>query len=116
MHCFATMGELALARGDLDAAARLADQSLEIAVSSRSSKYESRVRRLTGEVATVRRRWDDANTALRESLAIAQAIGENRQSWMTLAALAHLHRGGAVRRRVPPLPRRRELIDQSWRL
>src|SRR4029434_8750243 len=76
MHCFATMGELALARGDLDAAARLADQSLEIAVSSRSRKYESRVRRLTGGVAAARRRWDDADTALRESLAIAQAIRE----------------------------------------
>ena len=93
MHCFATMGELALARGDLDAAARLADQSLEIAVSSRSRKYESRVRRLTGEVATARKRWDDADTALRESLAIAQAIGEPRQSWMSLAALGRLHRG-----------------------
>ena len=93
MHCFATMGEVALARGDLDAATRLADQSLEIAVSSRSRKYESRVRRLTGEVATARKRWDDADTALRESLAIAQAIGEPRQSWMTLAALGRLHRG-----------------------
>ena len=93
MHCFATMGELALARGDLDAAIRLAGQSLEIAVSSRSRKYESRVRRLTGEVATARKRWDDADTALRESLAIAEAIGEPRQSWMTLAALGRLHRG-----------------------
>jgi class 3 adenylate cyclase/tetratricopeptide (TPR) repeat protein len=93
MHCFATMGELALARGDLDDATRLADQSLEIAVSTRSRKYESRARRLTGEVATTRRRWDDANAALRESLAIAQAIGEPRQTWKSLAALGRLHRG-----------------------
>ena len=93
MHCFATMGELALARDDLDAAARLADQSLEIAVSSRSRKYESRARRLTGEAATARRRWDDADAALRESLAIAEAIGEPRQTWMSLAALGRLHRG-----------------------
>jgi tetratricopeptide (TPR) repeat protein len=93
MHCFATMGELALARGDLAAAARLADQSLEIAVSSRSRKYESRARRLTGEVATARRRWDDADAALRESLAISEAIGEPRQTWMSLAALGRLHRG-----------------------
>ena len=93
MHCFATMGELALARGDLDAAARLADQSLEIAVASRSRKYESRARRLAGEAATARRRWDDADTALRESLAIAEAIGEPRQTWMSLAALGRLHRG-----------------------
>ena len=92
MHCFATMGELALARGDLDAAARLADQSLGIAVSSRSRKYESRARRLTGGVATARKRWDDADAALRESLAVAEAIGEPRQTWMSLAALGRLHR------------------------
>jgi tetratricopeptide (TPR) repeat protein len=93
MHCLATMGELALARGDLDAASRLADESLAIAVSSRSRKYESRVRRLAGEVAMARRRWDDADAALRESLAVAEAIGEPRQTWMTLAALGRLHRG-----------------------
>jgi hypothetical protein len=92
MHCFATMGELALARGDLDAAARLADQSLGIAVSSGSRKYESRSRRLTGGVATARKRWDDADAALRESLAVAEAIGEPRQTWMSLAALGRLHR------------------------
>ena len=92
MHCLATMGELALARGDLDAAARLADQSLEIAVASRSRKYESRARRLAGEAATARRRWDDADGALRESLAVAEAIGEPRQTWMSLAALGRLHR------------------------
>ena len=107
MHCFATMGELALARGDLDAAVRLADQSLEIAVSSRSRKYESRVRRLTGEVATARKRWDDADAALRESLAIAEAIGEPRQTWMSSrGAGPFASRARAVRRRVPPLPRR----------
>jgi tetratricopeptide (TPR) repeat protein len=92
MHCFATMGELALARGDVDAAARLAEQSLEIAVPSRSRKYESRARRLTGETATARKRWDDADVALRDSLAIAQAIGEPRQTWKSLAALGRLHR------------------------
>jgi tetratricopeptide (TPR) repeat protein len=90
MHCFATMGELALARGDLDAAARLAEQSLAIAVPTRSRKYESRARRLVGEAAAARRRWDDAEQALGDALAVAQAIGEPRQTWKTRVALARL--------------------------
>src|SRR5262249_35049948 len=42
--------------GDLDAVARLADQRIEIAVTTRSRKYESRARSLMGEAATARRR------------------------------------------------------------
>jgi hypothetical protein len=94
MHCFATMGELALARGDLDAAARLAEQSLAIAVPTRSRKYESRARRLVGEAAAARRRWDDAEQALGDALAVAQAIGEPRQTWKTRVALASTRRAG----------------------
>jgi tetratricopeptide (TPR) repeat protein len=99
--------------GDLDAARRLADQSLEIAVSTRSRKYESRARRLTGAAATARRRWDDADAALREALAIAEAIGEPRQTWKSLAALGRLHRGrgqpdGAYRH----YRAARDLVDQ----
>jgi MalT-like TPR region len=92
MHCHVTMGELALARGDLDAAARLADQALEIAVSTQSRKYESRSRRLKGEAAAARRRWDDAEAGLHEALGVAEAIGEPRQLWKSRAALGRLHR------------------------
>jgi class 3 adenylate cyclase/tetratricopeptide (TPR) repeat protein len=91
MHCFATMGELALARGDLDAAGRCADQVLEIAVPTQSRKYESRARRLKGQVATARRRWDDAEAALGPALHTAESIGEPRQTWKTHAALGRLH-------------------------
>ncbi|HXJ78413.1 MAG TPA: adenylate/guanylate cyclase domain-containing protein [Candidatus Methylomirabilis sp.] len=90
MHCFTTMGELALARGDLDAATGLAEQSLTIAVATRSRKYESRARRLAGEAAAACRRWDDAERALGDALAVAQAIGEPRQTWKTRVALARL--------------------------
>ena len=91
MHCFATMGELALARGDLDAAGRLAGHVLEIAVPTRSRKYESRARRLEGQVATARRHWDDAEAALGSALHTALSIGEPRQAWKTRAALGRLH-------------------------
>jgi tetratricopeptide (TPR) repeat protein len=90
-HCFASLGELWLARGDPSRADRFADQSLEVAGSNRARKYESRVWRLKGECALARRHWDDAEQALRHALAIAQAIGEARQLWKAHEALARLH-------------------------
>ena len=89
-HCFASLGELWLARGDPNQADRFADQSLEIAGSHRARKYESRVWRLKGECALARRHWDDAEQALRQALAIAQGIGEARQLWKAHEALARL--------------------------
>ncbi len=89
-HCFASLGELWLARGDPNRADRFADQSLEIAGAHRARKYQSRVWRLKGECALARRHWDDAEQALRHALAIAQAIGEARQLWKAHEALARL--------------------------
>jgi class 3 adenylate cyclase/tetratricopeptide (TPR) repeat protein len=90
-HCYATMGQLALARGDLDQARRFADQSLETAVPTRSRKYESWAWRLKGESALGRRAWDDADVALRRALAIAESIAQPRHAWQSLAALGRLH-------------------------
>jgi class 3 adenylate cyclase/tetratricopeptide (TPR) repeat protein len=89
-HCFASLGELCLARGDPSRADRFADQSLEIAGAHRARKYQSRVWRLKGECALARRDWDGAEQALRHALAIAQAIGEARQLWKAHEALARL--------------------------
>jgi class 3 adenylate cyclase/tetratricopeptide (TPR) repeat protein len=97
IHCFASLGELWLARGEPDRADRFADQSLEIAVRGGAAKYESRVWRLKGECALARRRWDEAEPALRRALEIARAIGEARQLWKGHEALGRLHhaRGNA---------------------
>ena len=58
-----------------------ADQSLQIAIPTKSRKFESRAWRVKGESARMRRHWDEAEEALRRSLAIAQEIDEPRQLW-----------------------------------
>ncbi|MFQ5973867.1 MAG: AAA family ATPase, partial [Alphaproteobacteria bacterium] len=89
-HCYASLGQLALLRGDRERARWLADQSLETAVPTRSRKYESWAWRLKGESATARRAWDEAEDALRRALGIAETIGQPRQTWMSQLALGRL--------------------------
>jgi hypothetical protein len=52
--------------------------------------------RLRGHIALARRHLDDAETAYRQALAFAEAIGNPTQLWTTRAALGRLH---ATRRR-----------------
>jgi tetratricopeptide (TPR) repeat protein len=89
-HCHASLGQLALHRGDAERARRLADRSLETAVPTRSRKYESWAWRIKGESATARHQWDEADDALRRALGIAEAIGHPRQTWLGLLALGRL--------------------------
>src|SRR5581483_12037363 len=103
VHYYATLGQLALARGDADQARRCADQSLELAAPTRSRKYEAWAWRIRGESATRRRAWDEADDALRRALAIAESIRHPRQTWLTQVALGGLRaaqgRGDDARRR-----------------
>jgi class 3 adenylate cyclase/tetratricopeptide (TPR) repeat protein len=87
IHCYVSLGELALQRGDPAEASSFADQSLAIAVPTRSRKYESRAWRLRGEAATARRAWDEAEDCLQRARQIADAIAEPRSRWHALAAL-----------------------------
>jgi tetratricopeptide (TPR) repeat protein len=89
-HCYAGLGQLALQRGDPERARRLADQSLEIAAPTRSRKFESWAWRIKGESAIARRAWDEADDALRRALAIAEAIGQPRQTWLSQVACGRL--------------------------
>jgi transcriptional regulator with AAA-type ATPase domain/tetratricopeptide (TPR) repeat protein len=86
-----SLGELALARGDLARAREHADRCLEAATRTASRKNLVKGWRLAGAIATAARRWDDAETALRQALAIARRIGNPPQLWQTHAALARLH-------------------------
>ena len=86
-----SFGEWWLARGDPDKAGQFADESLELATRTDSRKYVVRGLRLKGEIAVVRRQWDEAERALGEALSVAQAIGNPRQLWKTHAALGRLH-------------------------
>jgi class 3 adenylate cyclase/tetratricopeptide (TPR) repeat protein len=90
-HCYASQGQLALLRGDIELARRMAEQSLEIATPTHSRKYESWAWRLKGESATARRAWGEAEGALRHALAVAEAIGQPRQTWFSHAALGRLY-------------------------
>ena len=89
-HCYASLGQLALLRGDAERARRLADQSLEIATPTRSRKFESWAWRIKGESATARRAWSEADDALRRALAIAETIRQPRQTWLAHLALGRL--------------------------
>ena len=89
-HCYASLGQLALLQGDPERARRLADQCLETAVPTRSRKYESWAWRIKGESATARRAWGEAEDALGRARALAEAISQPRQRWMTHLALGRL--------------------------
>jgi class 3 adenylate cyclase/tetratricopeptide (TPR) repeat protein len=104
IHLFASLGELALARGDLDGARGHADECLERASRTRSRKYLVTGWRLRGELALARRHWDDAEDALRQALEVAQSIDNPTQLWKTRVALGRL---GAGRRRA-------DLARQEW--
>jgi DNA-binding NtrC family response regulator/tetratricopeptide (TPR) repeat protein len=93
IRLMASQGELALARGDLDRAASLARQCLDLAGRTNARKNLVKGWRLAGEVACAARRWADAERALHEARTIAEAIGNPTQLWRTYAALARLHAG-----------------------
>jgi tetratricopeptide (TPR) repeat protein len=89
-HCWASLGELWLARGDVERAERHANQALEIAVPTRSRKYEIRAWRVKGDAALRRGKLDEAEDALRRALALALEIGEPREQWLNHAARGRL--------------------------
>ncbi len=89
-HLFASLSDVCLARGDHAKAREWADQCLEIAARTSSRKNLVKGWRLRGEIAIARRRWDEAETALREALTIAEAIGNPTQIWKTQAAMGRL--------------------------
>jgi len=90
-HLFASLADLALTRGNRDEAREFADQCLELSTRSNAKKNLVKGWRLKGEIALHRRQWDEAETALREALKIAEAIGNPTQLWKTHAALGRLH-------------------------
>jgi tetratricopeptide (TPR) repeat protein len=90
-HLFASLGELWLAKGDAARAWEFAERCLEIATPTNSRKYLVKGYRLKGEIALVRRQWDEAEGVLRQALTIAEAIGNPTQLWRTHLALGRLH-------------------------
>jgi class 3 adenylate cyclase/tetratricopeptide (TPR) repeat protein len=89
-HCYASLGQLALLRGDAELARRMADQRLELATPTSSRKYESWAWRVKGESATALHAWDEAEEALRRAHAIAETIRQPRSTWLCQLALGRL--------------------------
>jgi len=89
-HCYASLGQLALLRGDADGARRFADESLDIATRTGSRQFESWAWRIKGDSATMRRAWGEAQEALGRALAIAEHIRHPRQEWLSRQALGRL--------------------------
>jgi len=90
-HLFASLADLALARGDLAAAATLADRCLQSATRTQSRKYVVRGCRVRGQIALAERRWDDAERVLKEALGVARFIRNPTQLWRTHVDLGRLH-------------------------
>jgi hypothetical protein len=114
MHCATSEGQLALARGDADAARRFAEEALEVAASSRSRKYESWAWRLKGESALMRHAWSEAEDALTRAFRIAETRVPS-QAWRNQAALGALH--GSQGRRGPAADHytaARAVIEGLW--
>jgi tetratricopeptide (TPR) repeat protein len=100
-HLFSSLGELWLARGDPAKAREFAEQCLELATRTDSRKYLVKGYRLKGEIALIQHKWEDAESMLRQSLSIAEAIGDPTQLWKTHFALGQLRaetrKAGAAR-------------------
>jgi transcriptional regulator with AAA-type ATPase domain/tetratricopeptide (TPR) repeat protein len=91
-HLAASLGELALARGEWAEASRHAQRCLELATRYNARKYLVRGGRLVGEIALAGPRPQDAEAPLRHALALAEAIGNPTQLWKTHVACARLYR------------------------
>src|SRR6185436_12390573 len=91
IRLFVALGELALARGQNALAREHAARGLDHATRTGSRKNLVKAWRLTGEIATRERRWEDAEAALRQALGFAEAIANPPQLWRTHAAIARLH-------------------------
>jgi DNA-binding NtrC family response regulator/tetratricopeptide (TPR) repeat protein len=90
MRLFASLGELWLARGDPARATEFADRCLDLATRTNSRKNLAKGWRLRGDIALARRALDDAGTAYRQALTVAEAIGNPTQLWRTHVAWARL--------------------------
>src|SRR5262249_12902761 len=96
-HLFASLGELALARGDRDVARRFADECLEVAAKTKARRYLVKGWRLRGQIGLSRGDMTDADQALRQAFTIAQSIQNPPQLWSTHVVLGELHRARGER-------------------
>jgi transcriptional regulator with AAA-type ATPase domain/tetratricopeptide (TPR) repeat protein len=85
-HLFASLAELWLARGEPGRAREFADQCLDLATRTSSRKNLVKAWCLRGEIALAGGQPEDAEGALQQALAMAEAIGNPTQLWKTHVA------------------------------
>jgi tetratricopeptide (TPR) repeat protein len=90
-HLFSSLGDLWLARGDYTKAREFCDHCLDIATRTNSKKNLVKGWRLKGEIAQASHQWDEAESALRQALSIAEAIGNPTQLWKSYLSLGRLY-------------------------
>jgi transcriptional regulator with AAA-type ATPase domain/tetratricopeptide (TPR) repeat protein len=92
IRMFASLGELALARGDFSAAHAHSAECLELAVRWRSRKHLVKGWRLAGEIARAERSWDAAEGHFRKSRDLAISLANPVQQWKSELALGQFLR------------------------
>jgi hypothetical protein len=90
-HLFHFMGELCLARGDVEAAVAYADECLSSAETSQRVKNIVKARRLRGQALLVNGDLPMAADELTPAIETARQFGNPPQLWKTLAAVGDLH-------------------------
>ncbi|HJQ82476.1 MAG TPA: AAA family ATPase, partial [Candidatus Binatia bacterium] len=112
LHAQEVAGRAALARSRPDEALAAAEGQLAGARRHRVTKVEARALLLRGEALLVLERRDDAESALREAVRIAEAIEYPRAVWQALRLLGELaRRTGRPRERDEIDARRRAVLD-----
>jgi tetratricopeptide (TPR) repeat protein len=91
IRLFGDMGEVALARGDLEKAGTMSGRCLEAASHTESRKNLVKAYRLKGEIAAARKEWKDTERYLENALQIARSIGNPPQLWKTHLALGRVY-------------------------
>jgi class 3 adenylate cyclase len=79
--------EIALRKGDLDAAAEWASNAIASAVRTRRHKYESASRALLGQVLLANGHGEEAIREIRTAVSIADELGSPPGRWQSRAAL-----------------------------
>jgi DNA-binding NtrC family response regulator/tetratricopeptide (TPR) repeat protein len=90
IRLFCNMGELALAQGDIAKAKAMNALCFEGASRSDSRKNLVKAHRLEGEIARVRKEWQEAEYHLAQALDLARTIGNPPQLWKTHEAFGRL--------------------------
>jgi DNA-binding NtrC family response regulator/tetratricopeptide (TPR) repeat protein len=91
-HLAASLGELALARGNLAEAHMHAKECIERAARYGSRKYLVRGKRLLADIELAAGRPREAEAPLRDALAVAKAIGNPTQLWKTYVSSRRVYR------------------------